>query len=605
MSAVNEWVLIGRKAEAGNRFNLSLYAWWSAQSIANNTSTVGFALVAERIGSSTFWNNYDTSWSVTGAFTANGTWRTGSQGWSSVTLWSGSGTFTHNAAGDLTLSLAGSTAAKSPAGAVSVPASSFALPRIPRASSINSVDPDPAMIGSVNIVKITAASSSFTHKVTWTLGTKSVTVTLAAGAILATTTIPTAWAAELPNATAGSGTITLITLSGGTQIGSASVTKTFQVPTSLVPSLTATLSRIDNDVPSSWGVAVQGHSKARVTFNTATGVQGSTIASWKIVGPDGTASGTKAPPSTVDSPDVFATSGTHTIKVTITDSRNRSTSVSLTITVQAWANPTLKPGSIYRTNSAGTAQFDGKYASLLVSSDSISSVSGKNSVVSRVIQYRLQTASAWTSGGNYQPGTRLVIGSNNLSVTGIYQVRATITDALGGTATYTWLLLSADVLIHKPAGGQHLGFLRAISDAEISANTGGAVAVGGNLIIDGTTSFGGNIVKMPPWDNTIPALTDVDSRFTVGTVGCSRRMGMCAIGIPLTPNVDIAPGNIANINLFTAPAGFRPVRFVVAAIPDIGALINIGADGIFSLNSLERTWPAGSVWSIRCHYFLT
>lgn len=109
---------------------------------------------------------------------------------------------------------------------------------------------------------------------------------------------------------------------------------------------------------------------------------------------------------------------------------------------------------------------------------------------------------------------------------------------------------------------------------------------------------------LPAWDWTSPDVTDVDSRFTAATPGFARRLGMCAFNIDLTPNVNIAAGNISNIALFTLPAGFRPARVAPATIPDINATVQIAATGVTSLASLEYAWNSGELRNLRAHYFL-
>ena len=57
------------------------------------------------------------------------------------------------------------------------------------------------------------------------------------------------------------GTVTVDTYSGGTYIGHSSYVFTLGVPASVVPSVSSiTAARIDNSVPSTWGIYVQNRS---------------------------------------------------------------------------------------------------------------------------------------------------------------------------------------------------------------------------------------------------------------------------------------------------------------------------------------------------------
>lgn len=92
---------------------------------------------------------------------------------------------------------------------------------------------------------------------------------------------PVSLASQIPSAVSGTCTITCTTYNGSTSIGSKTCTLTLTVPSSVVPtigSLTAT--RVDGDVPSSWGIYVQSKSKATITITGATGSYGSTISSY-------------------------------------------------------------------------------------------------------------------------------------------------------------------------------------------------------------------------------------------------------------------------------------------------------------------------------------
>lgn len=105
---------------------------------------------------------------------------------------------------------------------------SLALTTIPRASSISSISNDKMIINGSNAltINISRASSSFTHTVKFTFGSKTYTTT-GQGTSCAYT-IPLDWIAEFGSKGSGTkdGTVSVTTYNGSTQIGSV-VSKTF------------------------------------------------------------------------------------------------------------------------------------------------------------------------------------------------------------------------------------------------------------------------------------------------------------------------------------------------------------------------------------------
>lgn len=65
--------------------------------------------------------------------------------------------------------------------------------------------------------------------------------------------MPLAWAAELPESTAGAGTLTVETYQGSTLIGSRSYACTVYVPESVKPSGTLTVSVVNEGAAADWG----------------------------------------------------------------------------------------------------------------------------------------------------------------------------------------------------------------------------------------------------------------------------------------------------------------------------------------------------------------
>ncbi len=317
---------------------------WSiaSQSVADNTSTLSWALKGS--GSSG-----GSSWVMSGAFNAviNGT-----TVYSSATriqlkkdqvIASGTIKITHNSDGTKSFSL--SCQAGVYTNAVSVTASgTHTLTTIPRASSISM---STGTMGSASTIAISRASSSFTHTLTYSFGSESGTI------VSKTTSTSVSWtpaltlAQQIPSSTSGTATIRCDTYSGSTKIGTKSITVTLKVPDSVKPSFTSvTATCVDGDVPSTWGIYVQGKSKVTLMINGAVGDQGSTISSYSISGGGFTSTASSFTTGFLNS------SGTITFTAKVTDSRGRTSDVkTASISVVAYSLPTVSSHSSQRCNS--------------------------------------------------------------------------------------------------------------------------------------------------------------------------------------------------------------------------------------------------------------
>lgn len=318
------------------------------------------------------------------------------------------------------------------------------LSTIPRASSL-SLSSSNVNAGSSITLTITRASTSFVHDAYFTFGSK----TYAVGKSLTTSgtyTIPMDCLTEVPNATSGVGTIRLYTLSGGTIVGSVDVGITVNVPSSVVPTFTSLgIARVDNGVPSSWGVYVQGKSKATLTINGAAGSYGSTISKYVIQG--GGYSGT----STSLTTGVLNTSGTNTFTATITDSRGRTATKTVTCSVVAYTSPAITSFTVARCTSTGTLSDEGTYVKV-TPVFTYSTVSSKNTLTS-VVAYKTVAATSWSSNTNVTTGTSTIIGAGGISANTSYEVRLTLTDAFG-SVTMTANVPTASTTLDFRTGGK-------------------------------------------------------------------------------------------------------------------------------------------------------
>ena len=319
------------------------------------------------------------------------------------------------------------------------------LDSIPRASSVSAANMTMGTAGKINISR---ASSSFTHTLTYSFGNSSGTIATKTTATSVSWTPPLSLASQIPNATSGTCTITCTTYNGNTNIGSKTCTFSLSVPTSVKPTISSlTASRIDGEVPSTWGIYVQTKSKVKLTINGAAGSYGSTIKSYTITG--GGYSGSASTLTT----GFLNNSGTITFKATVTDSRGRvSAEASVSITVTAYSPPYFNSSLSQRCLSNGTLDDDGTYIHALVSFG-YSSCGGKNTLKTSV-QYKQVSATQWTDAGvTFASNTAFTYGKGQISTETSYGVRYTLEDAFS-TISVQEIVSTAAVVMDFKSGGK-------------------------------------------------------------------------------------------------------------------------------------------------------
>lgn len=306
-------------------------------------------------------------------------------------------------------------------------------------------------LGTAQTITITRSSSSYTHNLSCTYGTQTMNnFATGVGTSFSWTPDPSL-AAGFPNATSGTCTITCVTMSGGTTIGTTTTTCTLSIPDTAdykpsVSTFTATHHSTNSAVNgASWGGAgyyTKGYSYA--TLSVAGGYTlkgGATLKSIAFSGP-----GVNASPGSATSVNtsVLTTINTNTWTVTVTDSRNRTASKQVSVTVYDYAPPTVSGIVVARTDSGGTVNnASGTYISM-TPSYSISSVGSKNSISTQTLKFSLHGSNTaiWTqnpcaSGTTYNPRT----SPYAISLTSAYDVTVTVADAVqaadGKSTTYT------------------------------------------------------------------------------------------------------------------------------------------------------------------------
>lgn len=319
------------------------------------------------------------------------------------------------------------------------------LDSIPRASSVSAAN---MTMGSAGTISISRASSAFTHTLTYSFGNTSGTIATKTTATSVSWTPALSLASQIPNAISGTCTITCTTYNGNTNIGSKTCTLTLSISASVKPTISSlTASRIDGEVPSTWGIYVQTKSKVKLTINGAAGSYGSTIKSYSITG--GGYSGSASTLTT----GFLNNSGTITFKATVTDSRGRvSAEASVSITVTAYSPPYFNSSLSQRCLSNGALDDDGTYIHALVSFG-YSTCGGKNTLKTSV-QYKQVAAEQWTDAGvTFASNTAFTYGRGQISTETSYDVRYTLEDAFS-TISVQEIVSTAAVVMDFKSGGK-------------------------------------------------------------------------------------------------------------------------------------------------------
>lgn len=272
-------------------------------------------------------------------------------------------------------------------------------------------------IGSTIYIHMNRVSSSFTHTVYYSWGTKYVQI--AAGVTNNVSwKIPDDFLYDIPNATEGTGRIDVETYNGNSYIGAKSVGFTATVPSSVKPTVgTITLNPWDVN---GYDILLQNKNKITVSVSGCSAGAGSSIKSYTFSGPgiSSTTTGTSV------SGGPISNTGTLTYTVTVTDNRGRSASKTATITCYAYSSPYFASFNAYRANADGSANVNGTYL-LCTYSVNYASAGNTNTI----------TVTVKGVGSNRTAtGGRLLIDLSG-NTTSTYQVSAVVSDKYGGQAS--------------------------------------------------------------------------------------------------------------------------------------------------------------------------
>lgn len=322
----------------GHNMTLEVWSDWNRQDTVNNRSTVN---LQARLRT----NSYASIWGVSAPMTiyvdgtgeiVNASVNIGTN--SSLLIFGKDYVVNHDGNGNKTVNISFKVDVNTGGYGSATVSLSIPLPQIHRASDVSAAT---GTIGSAMTINISRKNSAFTHTVKYSFGSKSGTIATNVGTSCSWTP-PADLATVIPNATAGIGGITVDTYSGSTKIGSKTAQLILNVPTSMTPKLgSITLTDSNTAVKNLLNTAntfAEIVSDIKVAFNSATGVQGSTITDYhaEIVNKNQSTSDNNG------NLGLMKWNGSAQVKAWVVDSRGRSSNaVTTNITVLEYFLPTL------------------------------------------------------------------------------------------------------------------------------------------------------------------------------------------------------------------------------------------------------------------------
>ena len=431
----------------------------SGASSSTNKSTVKAAVYYYRNDS------LKTYGTVTGTLTINGTGKslskyvelTASSGW--VEIGENSVSVTHSSDGSksITISWSGGFGSGVSAGNQST-SKTVTLTKIARAST-PTTNPTALTLGTAFTIKTNRASSSFTHKIHIWWGYKDKNnytekwITNVGDSVSVTLTEAEGWASYLPNSASGVLGISCETFSGSTSLGTTQITRVMSLPASWAPTagtVTATAAKPFGEVD-----YLQGYSTVTTAMSGAAASHGAAIDHYGFYDSSGeyaTSTSSSATSGTIKN------SGKQTYGVTVYDSRGRKSSASTTINVTAYTAPTVSI-SARRCDDTGAYTEVGDYIKAAATC-TLDTLSGSN-IATVKVEYKKTSDSTWTTAGTWtgQTGESISVTTQfSASSTTSYDVRATITDAVGGNGTTQTTVGIGVATVDFLAGGKGITF---------------------------------------------------------------------------------------------------------------------------------------------------
>lgn len=291
--------------------------------------------------------------------------------------------------------------------------------------------------GGTGTASWTKASESHRYKLSFSIvvegqGASYETGYISAGSSSSSFTIPASWLNTLTKNADAVGTCTLYTYDGITLIGSTQKSFNIIVAAAVKPNVSTVTAtpHSDNNVVNGWNIVVQGYSYLTIAASASAGY-GASIANVAITGRGINKNSTDLSGNT----SIITVSGSITYTVTVTDSRGRKATKTVSVTSYEYSSPVISGLRAVRCMQDGTdSDIEGNYIKA-ISTFSVSSVNSKNSITAKKIDYKLHTATSWTTVTTSPTSGSWTSVFGSTDTTKSYDVRCSITDKVGNTSS--------------------------------------------------------------------------------------------------------------------------------------------------------------------------
>ena len=330
--------------------------------------------------------------------------------------------------------------------------------RVP-AASVPTPATDVGVMGETITIVTNREVTQYTHEMRYTFGTKTGFVTQNTGDVVEWE-IPLSLAAEIPEDTSGTITISCETKNGSATVGTTTFSFEVTVPDNddSKPIFSCSYEPVHDLSDQFAELYLVGKSRVSVTFDASS--EYAYVKRYKAkIGSTVVESDT---PNIILTP---TTSGEIPIDVTVTDSRGYSRTITEYITVLPYERPRLAAFSgenniiCTRSTSDGTISHTEKY--VLVKAVAVYSEAQNQNKCRVWYRYKTQSSSDYSMGWALLDGTEINTvpdGIFDLKVSYTYQLK--VEDDVGEERVYTFIIADLSVPIHmggEPYGGRNLG----------------------------------------------------------------------------------------------------------------------------------------------------
>lgn len=585
-------------------FSVSASSWESDVNVSNNTSVAHVKVTITTSGES--YSNYDHYGTIVidGTSYSHGAYRLPKN---TTKTFESVKTITHNNDGTKSINWSYSFPVKTDD--TRTGSGSLTLTTIPRATT-PVVNPTSVNLGSSVTISMNRATDSFTHTLTYSIGSLSGTIGSNLGTSVtwkppdgSTQALSPSLATAFPNAQSGTVTITCKTYNGGTLIGTKTCNLTVKTinNSNYQPSINLTING-SNLFKTKYLNKVSG---VNVT-STRSGKFGATINSYSISG----ANTSIANNNLVISPiNITMSAASQKVRFTgsVTDSRGYTGSSYQEIDLYRYNTPTLDSNyiSVIRCDSAGNEITNGTYAKVNLKytyqNDGYSNTMSVHKININGTDYTITTTETTSSGVVTGIGTQ-VVGGGNLGINNHYSWTITCKDEVGSIVSANGVLQTASRIINVRPGGKGIAFGKFaetdnLVDSAWNFKAPKITATSTTLPnLEGTATNANNATNVNVLNTTLASGTNYYPMFATGNSGNQRIRGNANIKIPSsTGTIEFAPTITTGTNSYAIK---YPSGLMICVGKDINMGSNTFTSDYWSTNSrssgerMQATFPA-------------